>query len=424
MLGKLSFTLLWGVVLAGAALAQAAEPVPSTSGVLVLRNGSVLNGQVVRAGDHYLITGEGVETRLRAGDVDFFCRDLKEAYARKRLLLQPEDWEARFSLAHWCLRLDLLDGAQEQVAAIQAVAPKSRRAEALAGQIADRRNELANPRPKSDAGPAGPRSSDLELLVRGLPSNTVANFTDVIQPLLLNNCAAAGCHGARSTAQFRLLKPSRGPSRRLTHRNLHATVAWIDRADPARSRLLTAAGDPHGGLSLPIFSRAKATHYRQLAAWVSSFGSASAAEAAEPVTVSHAVPLAMSPLSESAAMRPIANRAGSLRRMGSGRSNAPDMSAPTGAQSDVAQAAWFEEQPANQVVAARPARTPAPRGGDPLDPEVFNRQFAPAKPAPPAPIDEMDADGFDQPSPNAREQAIIDQVEAELQALGMGEGDE
>ena len=206
---------------------------------------------------------------------------------------------------------------------------------------------------------------------------------------------------------------------------MHATVAWIDRADPARSRLLTAAGDPHGGLSLPIFSRAKATHYRQLAAWVSSFGSASAAEAAEPATVSHAVPLDMSPLSESAAMRPIANRAGSLRRMGSGRSPAPDMSATAGAQSGVAQAAWFDEHPANQVVAARPAPASAPRGGDPLDPEVFNRQFAPAKaPAPPAPIDELDAGGFDQPAPNAREQAIIDQVDAELQALGMGEVDE
>ena len=96
MLGKLSCILLWGVVLVGADLAQAADAVPSTAGVLVLRNGSVLTGQVVRTGDHYLITGEGVETRLRAGDVDFFCRDLTEAYARKRLVLQADDWEARF----------------------------------------------------------------------------------------------------------------------------------------------------------------------------------------------------------------------------------------------------------------------------------------------------------------------------------------
>lgn len=438
MLGKLSFIGVCIALVAASAVAWAADPAPASEGLLVLRNGSILTGQVVRAGDFYLITGQGVETRLRAGDVDFFCRDLREAYARKRLAVQADDWEGRLALAGWCLRHDALEGAEEQVAAILAVAPQSRRAETLAKQIAERKRDLTTPRTKSDVGPAGPRSSDLELLVRGLPASTVSDFTDVIQPLLLNNCATAGCHGARSTAQFRLLKPSRGPSRRLTHRNLHATVAWINRADPPHSRLLTAAGEPHGGLSLPVFSRTKATHYRQLASWIAGFGSVPQYEDSSPI--SNTVPLAMSPLSDSAALRPVANRAGRLRRIGAGRASAADLATAPDAQSGVAQAAWYDTpSAAAQAPAPRAARTvAAQRGGDPLDPEIFNRQFAPAQASPldameqaelqpdALPQEAVQQASFERPvpdpagaSPLDSEQATIDAVEAELQSLGL-----
>lgn len=426
MLGKLSFIGV-GIALLVATAAAAAENAPASEGLLVLRNGNLLTGQVVRAGDYYLVSGQGVETRLRSGDVDFFCRDLQEAYSRKRLAVAADDWEGRFALATWCLRHDALDGAEEQIRAILTVAPQSRRADGLAKQIAERRRDLTTPRAKAEAGPTGPRSSDLELLVRGLPASTVSDFTDVIQPLLLNNCAATGCHGPRSSAEFRLLKPSRGPSRRLTHRNLHATVAWIDRADPARSRLLTAAGEPHGGLSLPVFSRTKATHYRQLATWIASFGSAAQAEGQERAPLSSPVPLAMSPLSDATALRPVASRQGRLRRLGTGRAAEPMADQ---AQSGVAQAAWYDAPPVGgQSGAPRTAARPAPqRGGDPLDPEIFNRQFAPPAATPLDALDDpaVEQASFERPAaPDvADEQATIDAVEAELRSLGMGDSDE
>jgi hypothetical protein len=420
MLGK----LLWAgiVLLLASAVALGAPPPSGNQGVLVLRNGSVLSGQVVRTGDTYLISGPGMETRLRAGDVDFFCRDLLEAYSRKRLALAADDLEARLELAGWCLRHDLLDQAEEQAAAVQKRAPHSRRAQAVAQQIADRRRDLAAPRPKVEAAPIGPRPADLEMLVRGLPASTVSDFTDVIQPLLLNHCAAAGCHGPRSTSAFRLLKPSRSSSKRLTHRNLHATVAWIDRDDPARSRLLAAATEPHGGLSLPVFSRAKATHYRQLSAWVSAFGSAAGAQPQAPGPLSQPVPLAMSPLSESAALAPVSSRMSRLRARG--RMPAAAESDPDPAQTGAAQAAWYAEPPAPAPRGrGRATRAPAPlaASGDPFDPEAFNRRFATAESDDSLPGSQepragrAPADLFD--SPDA-EQAVIDAVEAELHSLG------
>jgi hypothetical protein len=422
MLGNLSAAgLVLLLVVCGPLALRAQQPPAASEGVLVLRNGSVLIGQVVRAGDTYLISSPGMETRLRAGDVDFFCRDLAEAYGRKRLALSADDLQGRLELAAWCLRHDLLDQAEEQAAAVLQAAPQSRRAQALRQQIADRRRDLAAPRPKAEAAASGPRTADLELLVRGLPASTVTDFTDVIQPLLLNHCAAAGCHGPRSTSAFRLLKPSRGPSKRLTHRNLHAAVTWIDRADPARSRLLTAAGEPHGGLSLPVFSRTKATHYRQLSAWVAAFGSAAAPEEHAPGALAQPVPLAMSPLSDSAALVPVPSRASRLRPT-RGRTPAVDQPAEDASQTGVAQAAWFAEPPPPTPRGRRPmlrAAAPRPASGDPFDPEAFNRRFAPREPDAAEPRDESivpRATGF-LDSPDA-EQAVIDAVEAELRSLG------
>ena len=56
----------------------------SQSGVLVLRNGYVLHGDVTRAGDYYIVTqGEGSELRPKNDDVELFCGSMDEAYEFK-----------------------------------------------------------------------------------------------------------------------------------------------------------------------------------------------------------------------------------------------------------------------------------------------------------------------------------------------------
>ena len=43
-------------------------------------------------------------------------------------------------------------------------------------------------------GDAPATAEDLDRLVRGMPPGTVEQFTQTIQPLLMNHCAASGCH--------------------------------------------------------------------------------------------------------------------------------------------------------------------------------------------------------------------------------------
>ncbi|MEX2025954.1 MAG: hypothetical protein WEH44_01615, partial [Pirellulaceae bacterium] len=74
--------IIAGLAMAAAMPLAAAEPVLTPQqGVLLLRNGNVIEGHVTRAGDYYLVTfGDSGEARLAAADVESLCVDLDDAY--------------------------------------------------------------------------------------------------------------------------------------------------------------------------------------------------------------------------------------------------------------------------------------------------------------------------------------------------------
>ena len=47
-------------------------------------------------------------------------------------------------------------------------------------------------------------TSEIDRRVRTLPTGTIETFTRSIQPMLLNYCATAGCHGASGTSSYAL----------------------------------------------------------------------------------------------------------------------------------------------------------------------------------------------------------------------------
>ena len=115
-----------------------------------------------------------------------------------------------------------------------------------------------------------PSRGELDRLSRAMPPGGMETFTATVQPLLLNSCSTHECHGPRSASKFRLLRahPGRVPSRRLTQRNLHSVMQWIDRENPTASPLLTQSIKPHGPKRAVIFDAANAEQYRELVNWV------------------------------------------------------------------------------------------------------------------------------------------------------------
>jgi len=296
------------------------------SGVVVLRNGQVLRGHVAHLGTDCLVAlAEGGEVRLQRDEIELVANNLHDAYTHKAARVPARDVRRQLDLAEWCLRHALWERAAQQLSHVRRlgtddprlavletrlaatqpapartppppsasppalltpgaaspvpVAPSAGSPSLLGDAAASRGTALDAPafgvRPaahlaitsqgRSSAAPrlagggdaAGPRSIPLE------------QFTQAVQPLLLNRCATAACHGSVARSTYRLARaPWNGPmTHRLTHQNLEATLEYVDGEQPRNSPLLTLPlGHGH-----PLIFRghpADEQQYRQLAAWV------------------------------------------------------------------------------------------------------------------------------------------------------------
>jgi hypothetical protein len=244
--------------------------------VLLLRNGEMLRGQIVNEGDHYNVFVPGGEIHVKAADVQYHCRDAQEAYFRKRALIRGDSALDHLELARWCLKAGLVPPAAQELAEAAALEPSHPLIPVL-----ERRVKLASipaPQAAANSKPAslGPTPQELDRMVRGMPPKTVELFAQTIQPMLVNHCAAAGCHGQGVQNGFRLFRTPSGspPSRLLTQRNLHAALQWLDRSNPDASPLLNYPTRPHGTATIPVFSDKQVTQFKQLREWCYRVGQA------------------------------------------------------------------------------------------------------------------------------------------------------
>lgn len=358
----------------------------------MLRNGEVFRGIISRSGDRFLVTVPSGRVVLRASEVDFCCSTLQEAYHRKRERKPPDSVQDHLALAQWCQRYGLLESAAEELAAAKAADPSHPMIPLVERRIAAASEATLRQASPAKPVPGGISPMQLDRMVRGMPPGTVESFTQTIQPMLMNNCASGGCHGPAATDTFSLLRIPVGtpPSRRMTQRNLHTVLQWIDQENPDASPLLTAATRPHGSAKAPIFTDRQVAQYRQLLEWVYQVSQVAPPPAPPPqMTQNQAVarpdgaapavfhgPVdaaqpADGPQSEVVPASAVADEPNDAVRTAAGSN--PQGTSP----SPMPNPAW--DRPGVQRGAELPQFVPA----DPFDPEIFNRQFFPA--APPAP---------------------------------------
>jgi hypothetical protein len=136
--------------------------------------------------------------------------------------------------------------------------------------------------------------------------------------------------------------------RRLTQRNLYATLQMIDAANPDASPLLTVPRGPHGGEEQGLFAGKNDAQWVQLRDWVRL-----ATQPRENAEVTAEAAPEATALSERSALRPASAEApgGEIHR--SVFSQAPDAKG-----------------------------TALPVARDPFDPEIFNRRHHPEKSTP------------------------------------------
>ena len=363
---------------------------PRGESMLVLRNGQVIRGQISRVGDLYYIALPNGEIRLKTADVEFACQTIDEAYRRKRASIEVGNAEAHLRLSLWCQRHGLLGSAATELAAAMAAEPNN----SLIRPVRQRLSLLIKSPPATDSTAettaaknepedgdcqesaastkekAAPSWSDLERLVAGMPQGTMETFTQTIQPLLINNCTAAGCHGPGAKSDFRLQRALSG--RRPTQKNLYEVMQLVDRRSPSASPLLLKPGEPHADTGRPVFRSHQTRQYQMLVDWVAAVAGRDMGKDAED---SRQQPGGSGRLS----VPPVVAADGlavpsTIPRLLS----VPDESKPIptpAKDSAVTTAGGLEDIiPAkSRIKRGAPLRRFEPR--DPFDPEIFNRRY-------------------------------------------------
>lgn len=345
-------------------------------GVLVLTGDRLLEGQVSRAGDLYYVTLPYGEIRVRANEVLMVCASREDAYRRKRAAIRAGSVQDHVELAEWCLRHEMLEAASRELADAAAADPSHPMIPLLARRLEVARQPLpAAPVVQGAAGPAaqggvdGPSVEDLEAVVRAMPPGTLGEFSDTIQPMLLDRCASGACHGPRAASRLRFWRPPPGKplSKRMTQHNLYAAMQYVDRSRPEASPLLRVPTAPHATAEQAIFLERDAEKYARLVAWVQRLDLAAPQPVLEP-TVSPA-PTGMGRPAP-AAGTPLAPPARDVRSVTLPREAGP--------------ASPFDVPP-TPLESMRPSPSPVKRGAppafvpaDPFDPEIFNRRYAPS----------------------------------------------
>jgi hypothetical protein len=243
------------------------------AGVLVLQDGGVLAGQVARDGENYVVTRAGGQIRVAASRVLFECGSLEEAYDRRRQQNTRPTAEAHLALADWCLRYDLIAAARRELTDAQALDAQHPRLALLERRLANAEREPRETAPTSAQAPDRrdePAGSLVVASVAGVPAEVVERFTRKVQPVLVNNCSASGCHSSGGANAFQLDRALLHglANRRSTMHNLAATLALVDRDQPQLSPLLAVPRRAHGGMDDPVFGPRQEPAFRHLVEWV------------------------------------------------------------------------------------------------------------------------------------------------------------
>ena len=229
-----------------------------TAKVLVLADGRVVTGKIHQDLEGFVVEKPEGPLRIRRDRVRLLARDLPDAYRQQRAAIQSPSASDHVVLGNWCLSNQLFDEARFEFGEALTLDPHNARArttlrqlERVLGLEAQPTNQpaTASPSRRSDVAIAQPES------LGTLSRDVAREFVRSAQPILMNKCASASCHGPGADNPFRLTRIRAGHNahRVFAERNLTATLRLIDFDVPSESPLLIPTKAPHGPEGLSVF---------------------------------------------------------------------------------------------------------------------------------------------------------------------------
>lgn len=322
---------------------------PDKKPCVLLYNDNVLFGKATQVGDDVIVErGEGNQIRLPRQDVACWANSIRNLYRFRVDRRQKGDVSAHVKDARWCIRYDLYDLAEVEVAEVLMLDRDNPDAIRMQAQLLRIQSPPTYRTPTTIVQPVSHEVVTDDLA--GVDQPTLTRFAGSVQPMLINRCGH--CHSHTSDRSWQLIKPSAGAraSARMTRENLAAALQFVKPQSLESSELWTKAISAHGGAAAPLDVR-RGKAIKTLRDWLIAVRATTPVPArddndrADTATVDQGASHASRPDAAIAA-RPID----------------PERSFET----------WLNDRSVQNETPAR-----LPNVANPFDPELFNRRYHP-----------------------------------------------
>jgi hypothetical protein len=334
---------------------------------LLLRNGRMLFGEVLKDTAGYLYQYHGARMRFSLTEVEAVTDTKSDIYRYKKNRIAPNDLEERLELARWCLQHSLVEEAKTETKSVLAAAPDHARAKKLLNNLQSNKPPMMTQQEQKHAQGGASLAGE----AAGFGDEAIDQFTDRVQLILINKCGKCHCN-SRHESDFKLSNRTRiTPS--VTKTNFRAAELMVDLNSPGRSKLLEMAITPHGGPKVTEagFGGPNDPSYKTLRTWVftlsKSWHEAFADPEGMPQIAKDDIPFpTRRPTTTPPPQKQVAKMKSPAEKPGFSAAAADD--APP-------------QRPSLMNAPKKAAKAPPKAEGDPLDPNDFNRSEG-GQPAP------------------------------------------
>lgn len=383
---------------------------------LIRETDAVIQGRITRRGEFYDIEiASQSRISIPVARVAHVAASVEDLYQYK--LSMTTQWNAgdHFQLTRWCLRNGLLEQASAHFTAVASQQGDHPRVKQLAIELQTRllqepgfRQYLGLAHPDSDTVQSASHATEGTYAATASPaigsavitasSHTsaaiqhpeIANrFSERIQPILMNRCSQAACHGVRSSNDLRLIEPYARNHARITSENLASVWKQISTDREQLSPLLAFATQAHGLQRTPAIALTETHLLNELQEWIrfaldpvvpaGGSGQTPAASLPQsnqpefvpflnPAVTLLPVPQGMEPL------RPVPHQQGTIE-IGAAADPLPELAFPTGEQPPSASEIDALDANIRRLLGEPSAASGVSVETDPFDPAEFNRKL-------------------------------------------------
>ena len=234
------------------------DPTVPDQGVLVLRSGRVVEGRITASANGYVVHRDKGNFLVPYDLILLQARDIHDAYDKQKRTMTVPTAENHMLLAKWCMTYQLFDEAKEQLKQAIIMEPARQEAREMLIRL-EELMKLDQPTESATTKTPEPRQVEVEPIptesLARLSEQTTLQFVRKIQPLVVNKCGNARCHGSAGTSSFRISHVRSGTFTNQVNveRNLAALLQQIDPDQPAKSPLIQVPSEGHGTGGRPIF---------------------------------------------------------------------------------------------------------------------------------------------------------------------------